>query len=164
MHGSKIVFSKHLFLFFMFFPHDTLQVSQEQIQRVFGLNKALDHQCFPEESGPRLTPPHTIMTLGFSLAYLCGPIPCLQEGPRCMHSNTFMPMEKGLYLHPRPQMHAPRQIPVQWRCPLLIVAPMIPKCMHQSKMPIFGKARKSHELWFWCSRQMCHFCLFLLVA
>jgi hypothetical protein len=48
-------------------------------------------------------------------------------------------MEKGLYLHPRPQMHAPRQIPVQWRCSLLIIAPMIPSACIKAKCPFLEK-------------------------
>jgi hypothetical protein len=60
-------------------------------------------------------------------------------------------------------MHAPRQILVQWRCSsLLIVAPMIPSACIKSKMPIFGKARKSHELWFGVPGRCATFVFFFL--
>jgi hypothetical protein len=63
-----------------------------------------------------------------------------------MHSNTFMPMGKGFIFTPKATSACTKTD--FGAMEMLIVAPMIPKCMHQSKMPIFGKARKSHELWF----------------
>jgi hypothetical protein len=67
-------------------------------------------------------------------------------------------MEKGLYLHPRPQMHAPRQDSGAMEMLIAHCCTNDPKCMHQSKMPILEKAENHMKLWFGVSRQMRHFC------